>query len=418
MNHELWEQACARLAVYGETPPAACWSRLAAEEAMLQGTDAVQGFAVLGKIRKNAKMHNSVIVVGGTLNSSFTAWLFGATEVNPLPPHYLCTECGKMEFVGGARDGFDLPPKKCSCGHDYKKDGHRIPFEGYAKAERNGTHIEIHVSESFKPIALKVLLDFYDGVAKVLPVQVHGEDDAWTMERYVVLPTQKTKPKLADDGFWHIQSEEYWNWQENETTFTFFVSDQLNEIEELRQITGVEPPDPLELVSPQMAESIYQNRCNNLSYITEALVAETHDFDLLMRIDLLSHATGAWFENGQQLVREGRAKFRQIPAAREDIWNEVSSALTEKGIRDNGFALQVMEKTRKGLYCSQGIPENVERLLLSLKLPKWYPDYLKKVKYLFPKGHCIAYLLVDIIRQWYRINYPVVFAQVAEKHAT
>lgn len=415
MNQKLWKEAYKELSLYGDTPPAICWSRLAAEEAALQETDAIQGYAVLGKIKDAALAHHTAIIVAGDVGSSFAAWLYGATDVNPLPPHYMCTKCGYVEFVPDTVDGFDLLPKKCTCGQTYKRDGHAIPYEGYANKERNGTHIEIRVSDKFKPVALKVLLDFYNGVADVLPVKVHGENDTWNIVRYVVLPEHKTKPKVFEDGFWHVSIDEYWQWQENETTFTFFNSDQLNMLEELREVTGANPPDPWEIMTPQMAEALYQKRSEKLSYITKKLTGEVHDFDLLLRIDLLSHATGAWTENAEQLIVGGKANFRDIPAAREDIFNTISKALAQDNIRDNGLALLAMERTRKGLFCSRGMPEDIERLLLSLELPGWYPDYLERVKYLFPKAHSVAYLLVDIIFEWYRINYPVEFAQCTAK---
>lgn len=416
MNQKLWKEAYESLSIYGNNPPAICWSRLAAEEAALQGTDAIQAYAVLGKMKLEALANNTVMIVAGTIGSSFTAWLLGATEVNPLPPHYLCAECGNIEFVPDAAGGFDLPPKKCRCGQEFKRDGHNIPYEGYAKAERNGTHIEIRISDKFKPVAVKILLDFYNGVAEVLPVKVHGDNDTWCMERYVVLPEHKTKPALSNDGFWHINSEEYWQWQENETTFAFLASDQLNKIEEIKEATGVNVPNPWEHVTPQMAEALYQRRHDKLSFISKELSGEPRDFDLLIRLDLLSHSTGAWIENGEELIQTGKAKFRELPAAREDIFNLISQSLAKSGVRDNGLALLVMERTRKGLFCSRGMPEDMEKLLISLGLPKWYPDYLKKVKYLFPKAHCIAYLLVDVIDEWYHMQYPQIHEKIhAEK---
>ena len=412
MNQKLWKEAYERLSIYGDNPPPICWSRLAAEEAVLQGTDAIQAFAILGKMKQEALSHNTTIIVAGTIGASFAAWLLGATEVNPLPPHYICSECGNVEFVPDTSDGFDLPPKKCRCGQEFMRDGHNIPYEGYANAARGGTYIEIRISDNFRPVAVKILLDFYNGVAEVLPVMVHGDDDSWCMERYVVLPEQKTKPVLADDGFWHIGSEEYWKWQEGETTFSFLSSDQLNVIEKLKEATGVYVPNLWDLITPQMADALYQRRHGKLNFITKALTGEPHDFELLMRLDLLSHSTGAWMGNGEELIQTGKAKFRELPAAREDIFNLISNSLVKNGIRDNGLALLVMERTRKGLFCSRGMSEDIEKLLLSLGLPEWYPDYLKKVKYLFPKAHSVEFLLVDLIDEWYHTQYPQIYKKV------
>ena len=404
MNRKLWKEAYENLSLYGSPPPALCWSRLAAEEATLQGTDAVQGYAVLGKIREAARAAHAVMIVDGNIGSSFAAWLFGATEVNPLPPHYVCVSCGKVEFVSDTADGFDLPPKTCSCGRPFCRDGHDIPFEGYAKSEQMGTHVVICVSEAFKPAAVKILLDFYASTAELLPVKFLDEDMEWVEERYVVLPRHKAKPKVEEDGFWHVDSEEYWHWKDDETTFTFNKSKKISEIDRLRRITGIDPPDPWELLTPQTAQALIQKECESNRDMAAAVSGEKQDFDLLLRLVSINHATGAWEENAQRLLEEGKASFREIPAAREDIFRAVSKALAQKGIRDNGLALLVMERARMGLFYSRGMERDMEDLLLSLGLPDWYPGYLKKVMYLFPKAHSTAWLQADMILEWYRVN--------------
>ena len=190
------------------------------------------------------------------------------------------------------------------------------------------------------------------------------------------------------------------------------ASDQLNIIEALKEATGVYVPNLWDLITPQMADALYQRRDGKLNFITKALTGEPHDFELLMRLDLLSHSTGAWMGNGEELIQTGKAKFRELPAAREDIFNLISNSLVKNGIRDNGLALLVMERTRKGLFCSRGMSEDIEKLLLSLGLPEWYPDYLKKVKYLFPKAHSVEFLLVDLIDEWYHTQYPQIYEKV------
>jgi DNA polymerase-3 subunit alpha (Gram-positive type) len=74
-----------------------------------------------------------------------------------------------------------------------------------------------------------------------------------------------------------------------------------------------------------------------------------------------------------------------------------------------------MERAGTGKYSSRGMPENVESLLHSLDLPDWYPDYLKKVRYLFPKGHSVAYIMVDMVYQWLRLHDPCEFEERTEK---
>ena len=401
LNARIWKEAYDRLAAYCSKRPAVFWSRLASEEAALQGTDAIQGYAVLGCIKQRAREANTAILVNGSIGASFAAWLLGATEINPLTPYYICPACGCTAFVPDAGDGFDLPPKKCICGQEMQRDGHNIPFEGYAKAEHNGTCIEIRVSERFKPEAIKALLEFYDGAAEVLPVMVHGEGDAWCMEQYVVLSEQNEKIEVSKDGFFHIEAESYWRWKKKGITFAFLSGDLLNKIEEMRDESGCGLPDPLQQITPQMAEILYQKKSEKLSFITKVLSETPHNFDSLIRLELLSRATGAWTGNGESLLKQGRALFHEIPAAREDVFNAVGNALVKNNIFDKGLALYVMENTRKGLFCSRGMPEEMEQMLLSLGLPEWYPSYLKQVKYLWPKAHIIEQLLAEIVEEWY-----------------
>lgn len=414
MNKQLWKQAYQKLyEIYGSNPPAQCLGRLASEEAALQGTNAIQGFAVLGKVEKEARRQNTAIIVAGTVNSSFAAWLFGGTKVNPLQPHYLCPACGKTEFVSGVRDAFDLEPKKCACGKAFLREGHRIPYEGYAKAEKDGTSVQILVSERFKPIAVNTVRSFYKDVAEVLPVKIKTEDPQFSFEKYVVVPPEKSKPCVASDGFWHTDMEEFRTWRDRDATiFSFPNSCQLNRLQKITEITKTKLPDFRELLSREMAASLYARRCEKASFITDRIPkTERRDFDLLMRIDAMSHATGAWIENGALLVQEGKANFREIPAAREDIWNDISTALTKNGVFDYGLALLVMENAREGRYFRNQMPDQIAALLQSLGLPDWYPEYLNKIQYLFPKGHCIAFLVVDLVYEWYRRKDPAAVAR-------
>ena len=84
--------------------------------------------------------------------------------------------------------------------------------------------------------------------------------------------------------------------------------------------------------------------------------------------------------------------------------NTVSKALISHNVHDNGLALMMMENARRGLFYSQGVSENIRATLLSLGIPEWYPDCLAKIRYLFPMGHCIAYLLVDALVEWVNEN--------------
>jgi len=398
MNRTLWQEAYSRLSIYGNTPPVACWSRLAAEEAALQGTNAIQTFAVLGKIAEAAKKHNTVITVCGAINASYAAWLMGATVVNPLKPHYHCPECGQVTFVPDAADGFDLPAKKCACGAELLRDGHNIPYEGYVRPRHATAAVQVSVSEAFLPIAAQTVIDFYAGTAEVLPVKTaeHSKDNS---ERYVVFDPGKTRPAVGPDGFWHATAEEFFRWCDDQTVFTFRPLRRLEEIDRQQNRSGLPLPSLQTLLQPDMAAALYREKARTLSFITDCLPEDTAiDFDLLMRIELLSHTANAWVDCGEALVRNGTAAFRDLPASREDIWHIIVSALDREGVQERGLALYLMEQVTKGTFSVQGLSEH---LLQSLPLPGWLPEYMKHVRYLFPKGHCVACLYADLLYTWY-----------------
>ena len=397
MSNKLWKEAYRRLRIYGEAPPLECMTRLSSEEFALRDTDAVHCFAATGKMMEALKARGTAMTVRGGINASFTAWLFGATHVNPLPPHYRCPVCGDTRFVPDVADGFDLPVKKCGCGAEYIRDGHGLPFETYDDKLRSGTHLEFNTTEQSLPVAAKALLEFYDGKAELLPVKMHSSYDGQSVQRYVILPEHKARPELSEDGFWHIAMDDYWQWQEGETSFTFLISDQLTELEQ----SGLTFPDPMSLMTPRMAEKLFLRRCEKYAFFTDRLAPEEpHDFDLLLRIDSMSHSTGPWTGNGEVLVAQRSASLRQIPASRDHVWQMVNDALIRRGIYDSGFALTVMDTAKRGLFYSRGIPEDICSGLRALDLPEWFPGYLEKIVYLSPMGHCVAYLLTDALTEW------------------
>ncbi|HET7560075.1 MAG TPA: PolC-type DNA polymerase III, partial [Limnochordia bacterium] len=120
----------------------------------------------------------------------------------------------------------------------------------------------------------------------------------------------------------------------------------------------------------------------------------------LVRIMGLVHGTDLWFNNAQDLIRAGTCTLAQVIAARDDIM----LYLIQKGL-DKGMAFKIMESVRKG----KGLTPEWEQAMREAAVPNWYIDSCKKIKYLFPKAHGVAYAIMMFYIAYYKVRYPSAF---------
>jgi len=135
---------------------------------------------------------------------------------------------------------------------------------------------------------------------------------------------------------------------------------------------------------------------------TRQMLCDTRpkDFDTLVRLSGFSHGESVWAGNAKELISAGKATINETISSRDDIM----LFLISKGMNDR-YAFKISESVRKG----KGIPDGSEDEMLRQNVPKWFIDSCKKIKYLFPKAHAVAYVIMAFRIAWFKVHKPLVF---------
>lgn len=400
MKNEIIEKAKQKMTdLYGEHPPICIRNRFQTEVLMLDGQQALLWMGFMGRLSEEAKKKNFYCEERyPQISASFVAWLLGGTIVNPLPSHYYCPKCKKIEFISEHKFGMDAPDKQCSCGEAFRKDGFGIDVMNlYPFCTGN----EIYVTNGGIEHTFPCMKEYFEGYGVVRELQItddlqpcgdENEADIF-MRKYALLSYDMAKKY---DDVIRISVEEYCHSREELSIIT--IIENRSDKNGNRDLASI-------MFSPEQIKNYTKSVLHNeivhypiplpdLEDLANNL--ENPTFEDVVFIRALSKGTGVWTNNGDNLIRKG-IPLRDLITCREDVYDFVYEKLKGKCCDNpSGQVYEIKEHVRKGIYHRKGMPKDIECLLIECDVPKWYIESMKKILYLFPKTTIITHLKREI----------------------
>ena len=456
--------------LYGENPPELITKRVETELHDIISCHYDVIYMSAQKLVQNSLEHGYLVGSRGSVGSSIVAYMSGITEVNSFPPHYRCPnpDCKytTFEVPKGCACGADLPDAVCpKCGATFEKDGFNIPFEtflgfggdkvpdidlnfsgeyqsrahaycvemfGKSHVFRAGTvgtvaektafgYVKKYLSERGKHVGKAEEMRLATGCVGVRRttgqhpgglVVIPQENEIWDF-----CPVQHPADDPNSDQI--TTHFEYHSMEENLLKLDMLGHDDPTMIRMMEDVTGVDaktiPLDDKDTMSIFTTSRVLGYEDDPIlgptgavaipefnTHFTRGMLLDTMPtrFDTLVRLSGFSHGTDVWLGNAKDLILSKTATVDSTIGCRDDIMTYlISCGMPEKR------SFKIMEAVRKG----RGLPEGAEEEMREAGVPEWYIGSCKKIKYLFPKAHAVAYVMMAFRIAWFKVHHPLAF---------
>lgn len=456
--------------LYGENPPELITKRVETELGDIINCHYDVIYMSAQKLVQNSLEHNYLVGSRGSVGSSIVAYMSGITEVNSFPPHYRCPnpDCKYTTFdvPKGFGCGADLPDAVCpKCGSAFEKDGFNIPFETFLGFGGDKVpDIDLNFSGEYQSRAHAYCVEMFGKshvfragtIGTVAEKTAFGYVKKYLSERnmhasraeenrlasgcvgvrrttgqhpggLVVIPQENeiwdfcpVQHPADDPNSDQITTHfEYHSMEENLLKLDMLGHDDPTMIRMMEDETGVDAKKiPLDdkrtmsiftsskelgyeddpILGPTGAVAIPEFNTK----FTRGMLLDTMPtrFDTLLRLSGFSHGTDVWLGNAKDLIVSKTASVDEAIGCRDDIMIYlISCGMPEKR------SFKIMEAVRKG----RGLPEGAEQEMIDAGVPTWYIESCKKIKYLFPKAHAVAYVMMAFRIAWFKVYHPLAF---------
>ncbi len=459
--------------MYGDPLPEPVESRLEKELTSIIGNGFAVMYIIAQKLVWKSNEDGYLVGSRGSVGSSFVATMSGITEVNPLPAHYYCENCHYSDFDSeevkayAGKSGCDMPDKLCPvCGEPLMKDGHEIPFEtflgfygdkepdidlNFSGEYQNHAHDYTEVifgdGQTFRAgtigtLAEKTAFGYvykyfeekeihkrrpemeriaqgcvgvrrttgqHPGGIVVLPI---GE------EIYSFTPVQRPANDMTTQTI--TTHFDYHSIDHNLLKLDILGHDDPTMIRMLEDLTGVDAKtirfddekvlslfanlDALHITAEDL-DGCDLGSLGVPEFGTEFVMQMLRDtqpktFSDLVRISGLSHGTDVWLNNAQYFIAQGNCELSTAICTRDDIM----TYLIHMGV-ENGLAFKIMEGVRKG----KGLQDHMVEAMKEAGVPEWYMESCRRIKYMFPKAHAAAYVMMAFRIAYFKVYYPLAY---------